>query len=530
MRPLLCVAVFVFAQGRCLGGDGGKKEDFYGDAYVTGSIADAVSLMPMLSTDSASHAVTGIVFNGLTKVDKDLNIVGDVAQEWTISEDGRIITFLLKKGVRWHDGKPLTARDVKFTFDTIRDPDTGCPYIASYSDIEKVEAIGDHTVRFVYSAPYAPALSKLGTEIMPFHLLENADMRSTPFKRSPAGSGPYIFKRWKTDQYIILESNHDYFEHRPFIDKYVIRVIPDQAVQYLELITGGIDTMGLTSYQYLYRAETEVFKARHNRYRYLARSYSYIGYNLKEGLFKDRRVRRALSYAINKKEIIEGVLLGLGEPCSGPFFVETPYYNEAAESYGYDLAKARALLREAGWIDSDGDGILDKDGEPFKFRIITNQGNKEREDIATIAQRQWRELGIAAEVQVIAWAPFLTEFVDKKRFQAVILGWTLPLDPDCYNVWHSEASGEGGLNFISYKNEEVDRLIEVGRRTFDNSERIRIYKGIHSIIAEDAPYTFLYFPYAKVALSKRFEGVEPAPAGIGYNFIDWYVTPGNQRY
>lgn len=502
----------------------------YGDAYVTGTIADAVNLIPFLHTDSVSSAITSLVFNGLTKVDKDLNIVGDIAERWEISEDGREITFFLRKNVRWQDGVPLTARDVKFTFEAILDPKNACPYAANHMDIEKLEVIDDFTVRFKYSKPYAPALSKLGTAIVPEHLYGDEDLRTSKLKRKPIGCGRYIFKKWKTDQYIILDSNPDYFEHRPYINRYVTRVIPDQAVQFLELITGGIDEMGLNSYQYFYRTDTEKFKASYNKYKYLSRSYTYIGYNLNDPLFEDKRVRKALSYAVDKDEIINGVLMGMGEPCTGPFFRETPYYSTKAEGYKYDKEKALELLHEAGWQDTDGDGILDKDGTPFRFKLITNQGNKEREDIATIVQRKWRELGIDVEVQIIAWAAFLNEFVDKKKFQAVVLGWSMALDPDCYVVWHSESAKKGGLNFISYKNEEVDRLIEEGRRTFDNNRRIEIYNRIHEIIADDAPYTFLYFPYAKVAISNRFKGIEPAPAGIGYNFIDWYVEPGDRKY
>lgn len=501
-----------------------------GDAYVTGSIADAVNLIPFLATDSASHSITGLVFNGLTKVDKNLNIIGDAAWKWDISEDGKVLTFFLKQNVKWHDGAPLTAKDVKFTFEAILDPKNGCPYAASYEDIESIDILDDYTVRFKYSKPYAPALSKLGIEIVPEHLLKGQDLRTSAFKRNPVGCGPYIFKKWKTDQYLILESNSEYFEHRPYIDKYVTRVIPDQAVQFLELITGGIDTMGLTPYQFFYRTNIERFKAGYNKYTYLSRGYTYIGYNLKDPLFEDKRVRQALSYAVDKDEIIKGVLLGLGEPCTGPFFRETPYYSKKAEGYEYDRKKALQLLREAGWSDTNGDGILDKNGVPFKFKLITNQGNKDREDIATIIQREWKGLGIDVEIQIIAWASFINEFIDKKNFQAVILGWTLPLDPDCYNVWHSASSKEGGLNFISYRNEEVDRLTEEGRRTFDNDKRIEIYNRIHEIIADDAPYTFLYFPHARDAISKRFKGIEPAPAGIGYNFIDWYVDPGDRKY
>lgn len=501
-----------------------------GDAYVTGSIADARNLIPFLATDTASSGITSLVFNGLTKVDRDLNIVGDIAERWSVSEDGKELIFFLRKNIKWHDGAPLTARDVKFTLEAILDPKNACPYASDFMDIKSIDVIDDYTVRFVYSQPYAPAVSKLGMAIAPEHLLKGEDLVKTAFKRSPVGCGPYVFKEWKSDQHIILGSNDEYFEHRPYIDKYVTRVIPDLSVQYLELITGGIDSMSLTPYQYFYRTDAKAFKTKYNKYKYLSRSYSYIGYNLNDPLFSDKRARQALSYAIDKNDIITGVLMGLAEPCTGPFFKETPYYSRNAAAYKYDKKKSIQLLKDAGWQDTDGDGILDKDGRPFKFKLVTNQGNKDREDIATLVQSQWREIGVLADVQIVAWASFLNEFVDKKNFQAVILGWTLPLDPDCYVVWHSASTKEGGFNFASYKNEEVDALIEEGRRTFNKERRIVIYNRIHEIVADDAPYTFLYFPYATAAVSKRFKGIDPAPAGIGYNFIDWYVETDEIKY
>ena len=502
----------------------------YGDAFVTAQIGDARVLVPFLADDSASGSICGLVFNGLTKLDKDLNVVGDLAESWQVSEDGLEITFRLREGVRWHDGYPFTASDVEFTYKALLDPNNGCPYTASYIDIEKIEIIDNHTVLFRYKKPYAPAILKLGMGIIPKHILASQNIRDSAFKRAPVGTGPYKFKRWKTDEYIVLESNADYFEHRPYIDKHVTRIIPNQAIQFLELVSGSIDSMGLTPYQYRHRTGASRFKANFATYEYLSHAYTYIGYNLEEPLFRDRRVRQALSCAINKREIIDGVLLGLGETCTGPFLKGTRWYSEEVEGYPYDAGKAKRLLSEAGWADTDGNGILDRDGVNFEFKLITNQGNKMRQDIAALVQSQMAKLGIKVELQTIAWAAFLNEFIDKKRFQAVILGWTMPQDPDCYNVWHSESARDGGLNFISYKNDEVDRLIEAGRVTFDEVKREKIYRRVHELIAADAPYTFLYFPYATPAVSNRFRGIEPAPAGIGHNFIDWHVSPDERRY
>jgi len=528
LKTLLLLAVFlIFIPTFYIKAENNQQR---GDAFVSSSSADAIILIPFLADDSPSSSICSLVFNGLTKVDKNLKIVGDLAKDWQVSKDKLTITFHLREGIKWQDGKEFTAEDVKFTFDAILNPKNASPYIASYQDIEEVKVINKYTVQFKYKKPYAPALSKLGLGIIPKHILEGKNIRKSSFKRKPIGTGPYKLTTWKTDQYMILDSFKDYFEHTPYMDKYVMRVIPDQTVQFLELITGGIDYMGLTSYQYRYRTDSKKFKERFNKYKYLAHSYAYIGYNLDEPLFKDKRVRRALSYAIDKEGIIDGVLMGLGEECTGPFLKGSLYYNENVKRYPYDPERAKQLLKAAGWIDSDNDGILEKDGKKFSFKLITNQGNKQRKDIATLVQRYWGDIGIKVNIQTIAWQTFINEFIDKRNFQAVILGWTIPTDPDIYNVWHSDSAREGGLNFIKYKNPEVDRLIEEGRQIFNQGKRKEIYQKIHTILAKEQPYTFLYFPYALPAIHKRFKGIEPAPAGLMYNFIDWYVPKMEQKY
>ena len=501
------------------------------DAYVSSGIGDARILIPFLADDTTSSSICSLVYNGLTKIDKDLNIAGDLAERWEVTDGGLTITFYLRKDARWHDGMPFTARDVRFTFETILDPGVGCPYISSYTDITEIEVIDPHTIRFCYKRPYAPALVKLGMGIIPEHLFRDIkDIRKSHYARAPVGTGPYRFSEWKSGRYIILDANPGYFEHSPGIKRYVYKVVPDQAVQFLELVTGQADSMDLNPYQFFYRSNTRQFIDRIRKYRYLSHSYVYIGYNLKDPLFKDRKVRQALSYAINKKEIIDAVLLGLGEDCTGPFLKGTPYYDEQVPGYDHDPAKAAKLLREAGWSRSDAGGILKKGGEEFRVRIATNQGSQVREDVATIVQSQWARLGVKTEIQVVAWSAFLNQFVNRKQFQAVILGWTIPVDPDLYSVWHTDSMGEGGLNFISYSDRRVDELIKLGRREFDPARRAEIYREIHRRISEDAPYTFLFFPYATPAVQKRFKGIKPAPAGIGYNFIDWHVPEDKVKY
>ncbi|MBL7073224.1 MAG: peptide-binding protein [Candidatus Omnitrophica bacterium] len=531
-RPLFALVVFFCVTSLFFCGDYVFAEGYVSrDAYVSTGAADARILIPIFADDSASSSICSLIYTGLVKVDKNLEIEGDLAERWEVSPDGLAITFFLRRDVRWHDGTPFTARDVKFTYETMLDPASGCPYVSSYSDINKIETPNEYTIKFHYKKPYAPALLKFGMGIIPSHMYSEAkNIRDEAVGKDPVGTGPYIFSEWKRAEYIALIANQDFYEHPPGIKRYIYKIVPDESVQFLELVSESSDAMNLTPYQYFYRSDTQRFKSKINKYSYLAHSYSYIGYNMKDPLFRDKRVRQALSYAINREKIIDAVLLGLGEECTGPFLKDTPFYDETAPGYDYDPAKAKALFKEAGWVDADRDGVLEKNGKKFSIRISTNQGARIREDVAVIVQDQWAKVGVKVRVQTVAWAAFLDAFVNKKNFQAVILGWTIPIDPDLFSVWHSDSIGENGLNFISYSNKKVDKLIVAGRREFDQEKRREIYRKIHNHLAEDAPYTFLFFPYALPAVNKRFKGIEPAPAGISYNFIDWYVPESEVKY
>jgi peptide/nickel transport system substrate-binding protein len=254
-----------------------------------------------------------------------------------------------------------------------------------------------------------------------------------------------------------------------------------------------------------------------------------MGYNLTSQLFSAKEVRQALAYAIDRQSIIDGVLLGLGKPCTGPFSYVSWAYNPRVKPYPYDPEQAKHMLREAGWKDTDGDGVLDKNGKPFRFTILTNQGNSERIHAAEIIQQNFQKIGIDASIRVMEWQAFL-EQIDKRSFDAIILGWSMGRDPDIYDIWHSSKTRKGEYNFIGYKNDEVDRLLVAGRRTFDMEKRKKIYYRIHEILAEEQPYAFLYVPDATPIVHKRFKEIEPAPLGIMYNFIKWYVPKDRMEW
>ena len=506
------------------------KPAAYGDIIVRGDIGDASNLIPILASDSASHSIAGLIYNGLVKYDKDMNIVGDLAESWDISDDGLVITFHLRKGVKWHDGKPFTAKDVLYTYQVTVDPKTPTAYAGDFLKVKKAEVLDDYTFRVTYDKPFAPSLISWSSAVLPRHLLEGQDITKSSLARHPVGTGPYLFKEWLAGQKIVLVSNADYFEGRPYVDGHVTRIIPDMATMFLELRARNIDMMGLTPLQYTRQTENNLFRQSFDKYRYLAFAYTYLGYNLKHPFFADKRVRQAISYAINKEEIISGVLLGLGKPATGPYKPGTWAYNENVKTYSYNPQKARELLRAAGWTKTNNDGFLEKDGLPFTFELITNQGNETRQKCAEIIQRQLKEVGIDVKIRILEWAAFINDFINKRRFEAVILGWTIPLDPDAYDVWHSSKTAPEELNFISYKNPEVDALLEKARSTFEQKLRKKYYDRFQEILVEDQPYTFLYVPDELVIISKRFRGIEPAPIGLSHNFIKWYVPKDEQKY
>ena len=507
-----------------------EKPPAYGDILVRGDIGDASNLIPILASDSASHNIAGMIYNGLVKYDKNMNIVGDLAESWEISSNGLVITFHLRKGVQWHDGKPFTSADVLYTYQATIDPKTPTAYAGDFLKVKKVEAPDDYTFRATYDKPFAPALISWSSAILPRHLLAGKDITQSSLSRHPIGTGPYKFKEWVAGQKIVLVSNPDYFEGQPYIDGRMTRIIPDTATMFLELRAQNIGMMGLTPLQYTRQTENNLFKNNFNKYRYLSFAYTFMGYNLKNPLFADKRVRQAISYAINKDEIISGVLLKLGKPANGPYKPGAWAFNDKVKVYNYNPQKALALLNEAGWKKTGSDGLLKKDGQPFVFEIVTNQGNETRQKCAEIIQRQLKEIGITVKIRVLEWSAFVTDFINKRRFDAVILGWTIPLDPDAYDVWHSSKTAPEELNFISYNNPEVDEMLEKGRSTFDPKERKKYYDRFQEILAEDQPYTFLYVPEALVIINKRFRGIEPAPIGLEHNFIKWYVPKDEQKY
>ncbi len=525
----LALILFIFSAS-CLFAQEAAPGPVKGDFIVYGMNGDASNLIPALASDSASSTVNSRIYNGLVKIDKDLNLIGDLAESWDISADGLIYTFHLRKNVKWHDGAPFTAKDVMFTYQLMIDPKTPTAYAEGFLQVKKAEILDDYTFKVLYDKPLARALITWAFDMMPAHLLAGQNLEESPLSRQPVGTGPYKMEAWEAGQRIVLKANDDYFAGRPHIDKIVFRIIPDESAQLLELLAGGIDSMGLTPDQYVEKKADPGFTKSFNLFRYPDFGYTYLGFNLKNPLFQDVRVRRALALALDKNELVEGVLLGLGTPANGPFKPDMWASNQNVKPYPYEPDQAKALLAEAGWRDTNGDGILDKDGQPFQFTLMTNQGNSIREQTALIIQARLKKVGIDVKVRVMEWAAFIKNYLDARNFEAVVMGWSIPLDPDLYDVWSSAKAEAPGLNFISYKNDEVDRLIDESRFTHDKAVRKKAYDRIQEIFYEDVPYVFLFVPDALPAVSSRFIGPEVTPAGLDVNFIKWYVPQELQRY
>jgi len=501
--------------------------DNYGDAFIASSIGEASYLNPVLAQDSASAQINSLIYNGLTKYDKNLRLTGDLAEKWEIRNSGKTIRFYLRKNVFWHDGKKFTARDVLFTYKKLVDPNIRTPYRSDYTLIKNVRIVNPYIIDINYQVPFAPALESWGIGILPEHIFASGDFHNHPANRQPIGTGPFQFISWKTDEKIVLKANRNYFANRVQIARYIQRVIPDQSVLFLEMQSEAVDEINLTPDQW--QAYPQIFR-HYRKFHYPSFSYTYLAFNLLHPLYRQKKFRQAIALAINKPEIIAGALLGHGQAATGPFPPQSWAYNPEVRDYPYNPQKAEKLLAELGYTSKNAEGYLTKNGQVLEFTLLTNLGNKTREIVAQIIQSQLKKVGIKVNIRILEWATFINQFVNQKNFEAILLGWNLGRDPDQYIIWHSSQRGPGQYNIIGYQNHQVDRLLEVGRSTFDFGRRKKIYQQLHKILSQDLPYIFLYYPETLLAVHQRFIGPEVAPAGVGWNFPEWYVPKNLQRY
>ncbi|MDD4952951.1 MAG: ABC transporter substrate-binding protein, partial [Desulfovibrionaceae bacterium] len=427
LAVLACVVLVAGCEGRDLSerrapgqgrGQLAASVPVSGGRIIQAMLGEPSNLIPPLATDGASHEIAEHIYVAPLRYDKNIELRPWAAEGYEILEGGRLLRFRLRRDIRWFDGRPLTAKDVEVTYRLMIDPKTPTAYAEDYKAIKEFRVVGPYCFEVVYDKPFARALTTWAHAILPKHALEGEDLLDTKYSRRPLGAGAYRLKEWAPGRRLVLTANPDYFEGRPYIDEVVYRIIPDQSTQFMELAAGNLDSMGLTPTQYLRQTDSPWWAENFRKYEYLSFSYSYLGYNLACDLFKDVRVRRAIAMAIDKRELVKGVLSGMGVSGVGPYKPGTWAYNERLASYEYDPAKAKALLAEAGLTDTDHDGVLDKDGRPFSFTILTNQGNSQRIAAGTIIIQRLKAVGMAVRVRTVEWAAFIKEFVDKGRFEA----------------------------------------------------------------------------------------------------------------
>ena len=512
-----------------------------GDRIIFASGADAGNLNPVTSSDAAVSTFWSFAMDSLAEPDwNDPNLYKPMlAESWSLSDDKLVWNIKLRRGILWHDftdpvtkkewrNVPVTAKDFKFYLDVIKDETVDAvPLRGYFADIDRIDVINDYEFNVVWKKKYF--LSKditLGLSPLAKHLYDPDGKFSgakfnddTERNRMIIGCGPYQFLRWEVGKRVLFKRFEKYYGKRLGIMPPIRQISfdiykhPGSRLQALE--AKEIDTLNLTPEQWINNTSSSAFGENGflRKITYPARAYNYIGLNQENELFQDRRVRQALSHLVDRKRILKDVYYGLARAVSGPFFPDSPACDKSIAPYEFSVEKASKLLAEAGWRDTDGDGILDKNGKPFRFTILNPNVNTTYQKILPILKEDMAKAGILMEALSLEWSVVL-ERLDKRHFDACMIAWTSGMRPDPYQLWHSATAGQpASSNFISFRNKEADKLIEAIRVEFDDEARTKLYHAFHKLIHDEAPYLFLFSPYNLNALNKRYQNVRIFPGG-----------------
>jgi len=444
------------------------------DTLVIGAGAEALGLEPRLETDVPSFERINIIMEPLVKFNVDMELAPLLAKDWNVSDDTMELWFLLEEGVKWHDGEPFTAEDVKYTFEWVLNPENAAPNMGLYQDIEQIEIINDYEIKFYLRQPNSFLLNNIARmPIVPKHDGDRED-----FRQKPIGTGPYKLVSWTRDDRMILEANEDYWQGKPIIPNVVFRPIPENATRLLAFEAGEIDVFqGGVVPQEIDRLEAD---PNYIVQRVTGTGYNYLGFNTQVGSLSDVRVRQALSYVINREGIVSRVLNGIGEPGISPVSKALPWFNPDVERYEYNPEKAAELLADAGYGPGD-----------IKLRLYTNE-NPERMRIAEILQFEAEQVGIHVDVIIEEWGAYLTRIQETDDFDIFILGWAGQLDPDRAMI--RQFHTDGANNYGKYSNPRVDYLLEQGRTVPPESqESLDLYGEAQEIIVREAAYGFINY-------------------------------------
>lgn len=481
--------------------------------YAT--FSDPLCLIPFMHADSASSDVCDMLYAALLEYDKNLNLSPLVAEAMpTISADGKTITFKIKKGVLWHDGVEMTSADVKFTYDLIRDPAVNSPRMSDFEIISKIDTPDKYTAVFTLKSPSGVLLDAFqNAYIVPKHLFEKEDktkLKSSKYAREPVGNGPFKFVEWKNNERITLERFDKYFDGKPGFDKYIFDINPSQATAMVKAEKGEANRVFIP--------ESDVARmsklSNLNVNRYVGNVFDCILWNTKTPFFSDKKVRQAMTHAINKQAIVSGIYKGNGKPAVGSVVPALPFYNKNAKDYKYNIATAKKLLDEAGWKVGK-DGIREKNGKKFKITMLTNKGNIMREKMLVEVQRQLKQVGVQVEPRIVEWNTFITQYLETGNFDAYVGGFSTGLDADHRAFYYSDPA-VGVLNRGSYNNPAADKIMDEIVVTTDMKKQKELMFKLQEMVAEDQPMTFIIYRTQATALNKNVKNSE------FYDLLGWF--------
>lgn len=485
---------------------------------------------PSLDRITDSDMVTALmldrkVLQGMAELDAskhpDYPLKPVLAESWEQSDDGKTFTFHIRRNVKWHDGQPFSGKDVVATYETIMNPKVRAMHLRNYFEpFTSVKTLpgDDFTVVAKVDEPYFLAFRSLATlPIYPKHILDVAgDLVSHDIHRAPVGTGPFKFEKWDTvNKRITLVRNEDYWGRKAYLDKVIYRLVVEPTVAFQLLQQGDFDLFTNTQpAAWAKEMENIPFLVDNfNRSKFYDANYSWIGWNTKRPFFQDKRVRQAMTYLLDSEGMRQRFLLGIDRPTTCHFYLESNACDPTLEPRKHDREKAIALLDEAGWVDTDGDGIRDKDGVPFKTTFLITSASTFLGKLAPYMQQELKKVGIQLDIKKVEW-PLYTQMLRNHDFDICSLLWgSSDVVGDPYQIWHSSQASEGS-NFISYKNPEVDALIEQARGEMDAEKRGELYRKFGRILYEENPYTFLYNRPSLDVIRKNVRGVRPS--------IPWY--------